>query len=133
MKVIQFAFGGDDTNTYLPHNIPENSIVYTGSHDNDPINGWVESASPSELEHAMKYFKLTDKAQMRETMMKAALECKAFTCILTMQDLIGLGHEARMNFPSSVGENWKWRATAEQITAAEANWLKRACKEAGRN
>lgn len=133
MKVIQFAFGGDDTNTYLPHNIPENSIVYTGSHDNDPINGWVASCSPAELDHAMKYFKLTDKTQMRETMMKAALESKAFVCILTMQDLIGLGHEARMNFPSSVGENWKWRATEEQITAEQAAWLKKASKAAGRN
>ena len=81
----------------------------------------------------MKYFKLTDKAQMRETMMKAALECKAFVCILTMQDLIGLGHEARMNYPSSVGENWKWRATEEQISAEAAAWLKKASKAANRN
>jgi 4-alpha-glucanotransferase len=50
-----------------------------------------------------------------------------------MQDLIGLGHEARMNFPSSVGENWKWRATEEQITGDEAVWLKKASKAAGRN
>ena len=132
MKVIQFAFDGNPDNSYLPKNNPENSIVYTGSHDNEPINGWIETASPQELENAMKYFELKDKSKLREAMMNAALQSKAFVCILTMQDLIGLGIGTRMNTPSSVGLNWKWRATENQITPDISKWLKAASKAAGR-
>ena len=132
MKVIQFAFDGNPENSYLPCNNPENSIVYTGSHDNEPINGWVETASPQELENALKYYNLNDKALLREAMMKSALESKAFVCILTMQDLIGLGLGTRMNTPSSVGLNWKWRASENQINTDIVKWLKTASKAAGR-
>ena len=116
----------------ISKNIPENSIVYTGSHDNEPINGWIETAAPQELENAMKYFELKDKSKLRETMMNAALQSKAFVCILTMQDLIGLGIGTRMNTPASVGLNWKWRATENQITPDISKWLKAASKAAGR-
>ena len=65
-------------------------------------------------------------------MMKVALESKAFVCILTMQDLIGLGHEGRMNTPSTVGDNWKWRATEKQITKKIADWLRKETEKSGR-
>ena len=132
MKVVQFGFDGTADNAYLPDNYPENSIVYTGTHDNDTILGWTETGSPNEVKNAMKYLKVEEKADVREAMMKAALNSKSFVCVLTMQDLIGLGHEARMNTPSTVGDNWKWRATEKQITKKIATWLKKATEEAGR-
>ena len=132
MKVVQFAFDGTEDNGYLPDNNPVNSIVYTGTHDNETILGWTESCSENELKNAMEYFKVEEKADIREAMMLSALNSKAFVCVLTMQDLIGLGHEARMNTPSTVGENWKWRATSEQISKKIAAWLKEASGKAGR-
>ncbi len=132
MKVVQFGFDGTPDNSYLPDNYVENSIVYTGTHDNDTILGWTETGSPNEVENAMKYLKVGTKADVREAMMKAALDSKSFVCILTMQDLIGLGREARMNIPSTVGNNWKWRATEKQITKQISDWLKKATEEAGR-
>lgn len=132
MKVIQFAFDGNKANSYLPENNPVNSIVYTGSHDNEPINGWVETANPQEIQNAMEYFNLKDKSQLREAMMKAALGSKAFVCILTMQDLIGLGIGSRMNTPSSVGHNWKWRARESEISREIAVELREATTESKR-
>ena len=78
----------------------------------------------------MEYLKVTEKSQVREAMMKAALGSPAFVTILTMQDLIGLGADARMNSPSTVGENWRWRATSEQITDKIAVWLYEETKKA---
>ena len=132
MKVVQFGFDGSADNAYLPDNYPENSIVYTGTHDNDTILGWTETGAPHEVENAMKYLKVEEKAELGQAMMKSALESKAFVCILTMQDLIGLGHEGRMNTPSTVGDNWKWRASENQITGEIAQWLKKASAEAER-
>ena len=133
MKVVQFAFDGSEDNGYLPDNNPVNSIVYTGTHDNETILGWTESCSETELKNALEYFKVEEKADIREAMMLSALNSKAFVCVLTMQDLIGLGHEARMNTPSTVGENWKWRATSDQINEKIAAWLKDRTMAAGRS
>ena len=132
MKVVQFGFDGSEDNSYLPENYTENCIVYTGTHDNDTILGWTETGSENEVKNAMKYLKVESKEEVGPAMMKAALESKAFVCILTMQDLIGLGHEGRMNTPSTVGDNWKWRATEKQITKKIAAWLKKASADAGR-
>lgn len=132
MKVVQFAFDGSEDNSYLPENYTENCIVYTGTHDNDTILGWTETGSENEVKNAMKYLKVEGKEEVGPAMMKVALESKAFVCILTMQDLIGLGHEGRMNTPSTVGDNWKWRATEKQITKKIAAWLKKASADAGR-
>lgn len=129
MRVLQFAFDGSD-NGYIPEQNPVNSICYTGSHDNETLNGWVENVDPSQLKIAMEYLKVTEKSQVREAMMKAALGSPAFVTILTMQDLIGLGADARMNSPSTVGENWRWRATSEQITDKIAVWLYEETKKA---
>ena len=132
MKVVQFGFDGSEDNSYLPENYTENCIVYTGTHDNDTILGWTETGSENEVKNALKYLKVETKEEAGQAMMKAALNSKAFVCILTMQDLIGLGHEGRMNTPSTVGDNWKWRATEKQISSKAAAWLKKASKEAGR-
>lgn len=115
MKVLQFAFDSREENDYLPHNYTKNCVVYTGTHDNDTINGWLEAISQNDLEFAKKYLN-TDKDNIREELIISAMSSVADTCILTMQDLIGLGSKARMNIPSTVGGNWMWRAKPQYIT-----------------
>ncbi len=114
MKVLQFAFDSREDNDYLPHNYTKNCVVYTGTHDNDTINGWVDSISQEDLEFAKKY--LDTNEEIREKLMMSAMASVADTCILTMQDLIGLGSQSRMNIPSTVGGNWRWRAKPQYIT-----------------
>ncbi len=113
MKVLQFAFSGDMENEYLPHNYKNNCVVYTGTHDNDTLLGWVETLNEKEVEFTKKYLQCS-KEEIAEKVMVAAMSSVADLCILTMQDLIGLDGESRMNTPSTVGENWKWRMTKEQ-------------------
>ncbi len=122
MKVLQFAFDSGAYNNYLPHNYPKNCVVYTGTHDNDTINGWLENISEDDLEFAKKYLH-TEKSNIREELITAALSSVADTCILTMQDLLALGSEARMNTPSTLGGNWQWRAKADYITSDIKNTL----------
>jgi len=123
MKVLQFAFSGDPNNDYLPHRYTRNSVVYTGTHDNDTILGWLEEAHPEEAAFARRYLGVEEGGDLRLPLMTAALASVANLCVLTMQDLLGLGTEARTNIPSTIGGNWVWRATADQITPAIATWL----------
>ncbi len=124
MKVLQFAFNPSGDSDYLPHRYEKNCVVYTGTHDNDTVLGWMETASPDEMAFARRYLQAGEDGDLREAMLRAALASVANTAILTMQDLCALGVEARMNIPSTVGaHNWAWRLTADQITPAVAAWL----------
>lgn len=120
MKVLQFAFGNREESDYIPYRYISNSIVYTGTHDNDTILGWCESAPLKDVESAKEYLRAKDDVNLVKEMMIAAMASVSNTCILCMQDLICLGKEARMNIPSTVGNNWKWRASKEMFTE-EAN------------
>ena len=122
MKVLQFAFDSRENSDYLPHSYSKNSVVYTGTHDNDTILGWTSSAPAEDYSNAKKYLRTNDKNFPTE-MMLAAIESVSNTCILCMQDLIGLDGSARMNTPSTVGNNWKWRATQNQITENISEFL----------
>ncbi len=122
MKVLQFAFDPYGDSEHLPHHHVKNGVVYTGTHDNDTIRGWTQ-ASPHEAAFARRYLRLTEDADLTRPLMQAALASVAAVCVLTMQDLIGLGHEARMNTPATLGGNWRWRATEEQISPDIAAWL----------
>ena len=133
MKVLQFAFDSrDGGNDYLPVKYEKNTVVYTGTHDNDTIKGWMNAANPSDIDFAMDYLRITDKSKLPSELMLAGLSSVSNTCILTMQDLIGLGSEARMNTPSTVGNNWKWRAKENQINDDIASWLLKYTKIYGR-
>ncbi len=124
MKVLQFAFNPSGESIYLPHHYPKNCVVYTGTHDNDTVLGWIAHADPGELAFAQRYLAATDHDDLREKMLTAALASVANTCILPVQDLCALGSEARMNTPSTVGkDNWAWRLTAQQLTPDIAAWL----------
>lgn len=133
MKVLQFAFSPDLKSEYLPFRHIQNSIVYTGTHDNETIIGWTNTASKEEVETAMSYYQLSDKNQLRFAMMYSAMASVANTCIITMQDLIGLGSEARMNMPSTQGSNWKWRATMQQVMSVDFDSLKKYTQFYGRS
>ena len=123
MKVLQFAFDPSGDSDYLPHRYHKNCVVYTGTHDNNTILGWADTADEEEVAFAMAYLHATDRDSLRENMMCAALASTANTCILTAQDICGLGGEARMNVPSTVGDNWSWRLTADKLTPQVAEWL----------
>lgn len=132
MKVLQFAFDSREKSDYLPFRYNKNCIVYTGTHDNDTILGWTKTANPDDINNALDYFRITNKDDLREEMMIAALSSVANTCILTMQDLLGLDSNCRMNTPSTVGTNWRWRATENQITDETSSFLLKYTKLYGR-
>lgn len=107
MKVLQFGFDG--ANNYLPHNYTKNCVVYTGTHDNDTIVGWRNNADKSSVKFAEKYMHHNESENINWTMLRTALMSVADTAILMMPDFLGLGSEARINTPSTLGDNWKWR------------------------
>ena len=109
MKLLQCAFDGDGDNDYLPHNYNRNCVVYTGTHDNDTILGWAQTAPAADVETARRYLHVDENEGFNWAMMRAALMSVADTAILMMPDLIGLGSEGRINTPSTLGDNWKWR------------------------
>jgi 4-alpha-glucanotransferase len=115
MKVIQFAFDAREDSDYLPHNYPTNCVVYTGTHDNDTVMGWMKTAPKQSVKFAKEYLNLTEEEGYNWGMMRAAWSSVADLAIVPMQDIIGLGSEARINIPSTLGNNWKWRATEDQI------------------
>ena len=123
MKVLQFAFDSREDSDYLPHNYPRHCVVYTGTHDNDTIMGWMHTASPEDVRFAWEYLRLTEAEGPNWGMMCGALQSPGDTVILTMQDLLGLGSEGRMNIPSTLGGNWKWRAAPDSITPELADRL----------
>ena len=132
MKVIQFAFDSREGSNYLPHTYPNHCIVYTGTHDNDTILGWMKTAPEESVEFAKEYLNLTEDEGYNWGMMRGAWASVGDMALVTMQDLIGLGSEARMNIPSTQGGNWEWRATSDQITTELAERLYKCVKMYGR-
>lgn len=109
MKVLQFAFDAREESDYLPHNYTSNCVVYTGTHDNDTINGWTKTAASEDVKTARRYLHVDDNEGFNWAMMRAAMMSVADICILMMADLLGLGSEGRINTPSTLGDNWQWR------------------------
>ena len=114
MKILQFAFSGPD-NVFLPHNYLAHCVTYTGTHDNDTAFGWYESAPEHERDFARRYLD-TDGNNFAWELTRAAWSSVAVYAIAPMQDLLGLGTEARMNFPSTLGGNWSWRVSWEELS-----------------
>ncbi len=135
MKVLLFAFGEDPQNhPYAPHNYKENSVVYTGTHDTNTAKGWFEcEAQPDERKRLFAYVGHELSAeQLSWELIRLALMSAADTAIIPMQDLLGLGAEARMNRPATTEGNWQWRLTPEQITPALATRLAEMTELSGR-
>ena len=133
MKILQFAFGGDDSNPYLPHNIDQNSVVYTGTHDNDTTLGWylaLDEQAKNHLYHILKDVlksgQKSTQSNMPQALVQLALETKANIAIIPMQDILGLDGEHRMNMPGTMGGNWQWRFKWPQLTADHIQQIKLA-------
>jgi 4-alpha-glucanotransferase len=131
MKVLQFAFSEDDSE-HLPHRHVPNAVVYTGTHDNDTARGWFAALSEEERRRALDYLG-GDGSAIEWDMIRAAYESVANTAIVPLQDVFGLGSEARMNTPAVAGGNWAWRAAAADFTAARAERLLRFARLTGRS
>ena len=110
MKLLEFAFDSRDGGDYRPHSYPKNCIAYVGTHDNEPVNGWMETAAPEDVARAVRYLNLTKKEGYHWGMMRGIWSSAADLAVVQAQDLLGLGHESRMNTPSTLGGNWCWRA-----------------------
>jgi 4-alpha-glucanotransferase len=115
MKVLQFAFNGDATHGYLPHNFERHCVTYTGTHDNDTSRGWYDSAPDETKDFCQSYLDCND-VDIPWSMIKAIWSSVAELAIAPMQDLLELGSEARMNFPNRAEGNWQWRVESEQLS-----------------
>ncbi|HTY10638.1 MAG TPA: 4-alpha-glucanotransferase [Bacteroidota bacterium] len=122
MKVLQFAFAGDPKNSFLPHNYSPNVVVYTGTHDNDTTIGWFKSATEREQAFAKKYIG-TEGKEIHWDLIRLASQSVADMAIYPMQDVLGLGAEARMNLPGKASGYWEWRFTWDQVVPAHASRL----------
>lgn len=116
MKILQFAFDSREESDYLPHNYVANSIVYTGTHDNDTTLGWYEKLNRKDKAFAKRYLNIKAKKDIQWEFIRAAMASVSDTCVIPMQDYLGLGTEARTNMPSTLGTNWKWRMLPGQFT-----------------
>jgi 4-alpha-glucanotransferase len=124
MKILQFAFDPSDENDYLPYNHERNCIVYPGTHDNNTARGWYEGDADWKTRRFFRlYTNMRDDESPAQAMIRTAYGSVADTAIIAMQDVLGLGAEARMNIPSTVGCNWAWRAREEQIDGVKGKWL----------
>lgn len=123
MKVLCFGFDSDETNPHFPANVHKNSVVYTGTHDNDTALGWWEKASDGVKAFARAF--LPDRDSICLSMIEAALGSEADTAILPMQDILQLNSDARMNAPGTVGgQNWQWRMAPDALTDELADSLR---------
>ncbi|XWS29462.1 hypothetical protein CRYUN_Cryun24cG0031400 [Craigia yunnanensis] len=109
MAVLQFGFGSDSGNPHLPHNHEHNQVVYTGTHDNDTIQGWWNNLMEQEKSNVLKYLHITEEDEISWALIQAALSSVAQTAVITMQDVLGLDSSARMNIPATQHGNWSWR------------------------
>ncbi|KAK7317002.1 hypothetical protein RJT34_00874 [Clitoria ternatea] len=109
MAVLQFGFGSDASNPHLPHNHECNQVVYTGTHDNDTIEGWWEALNQKEKSNVLSYLSLNAEDDISWALIQSMLASVAQTAIIPMQDVLGLGSSARMNTPATQLGNWGWR------------------------
>ncbi|MBM7836080.1 4-alpha-glucanotransferase [Clostridium sardiniense] len=116
MKVLEFAFGEEDSD-YLPHNVDENCVYYIGTHDNETIVGWYNNIkNKKDREMAKDYFYINKEEGINFGFLRGVLSSRSKLVIMQMQDILGLGNEARMNEPSTLGCNWRFRIREEDLS-----------------
>ncbi|MDD6021294.1 MAG: 4-alpha-glucanotransferase [Oscillospiraceae bacterium] len=128
MKILQFAFTAGSENEHLPHNYSKNSVVYTGTHDNDTTTGWQMTAPRSDIEFAMDYFDVNFTWRLTDAFIKSALSSVCDTAIIPMQDYLKQGKLSRMNIPSTLGDNWIYRIEYGDIDDNLVNKIYRQTK-----
>ena len=131
MRLLEFAFDSRDQggSLYLPHNYVQNCVAYIGTHDNEPALGWLGTACSEDAAYAKEYLRLSEDEGLHWGMMWASVADRA---IVQMQDVLGLGSESRMNIPSTVGQNWTWRAPPDYLSPGLAQRLFREMRLYGR-
>jgi 4-alpha-glucanotransferase len=123
-KVLQFAFDGHSDNPYLLENFGPNSVVYTGTHDNNTTRGWFGDLPDWQREHLSRYLRRrVDEDDVSRALVQLAWSSPAALAIAPLQDLANLGTEARMNVPGRPAGNWAWRCTEDMLASAAFRWL----------
>ncbi len=115
MKILQFAFAADSTDPFLPHNYPVNCVAYSGTHDNDTVIGWYQTATEEEKDFYRRYMARSGE-DVATDLVRGVWSSVAAYAICPLQDLLSLGNEARMNFPGKPSGNWTWRMTPEMLS-----------------
>ncbi|MCL2035216.1 MAG: 4-alpha-glucanotransferase [Oscillospiraceae bacterium] len=133
MKVLQFAFDSGEENDYRPHNYTANSVVYTGTHDNDTTRGWILSAKKKDLAQAMRYMGCRDENGMAWAFIRLAMASVSKIAVVPIQDYLNLDGRARMNVPSTIGgNNWRFRIRKNTISPALTRKIRKITKLYGR-
>ena len=122
LKILQFAFDGNPDNPYLPEQFTENSVVYTGTHDNDTTLGWFSSLNDEQKQLFYSYLKVhfgldEQTVKIPQSLIEIAFASKACLAIIPMQDILRLGNEHRMNTPGTIEKNWQWQFDWSQLTS----------------
>ena len=123
MKILHFAFNSDPKNSYLPHNYPQNCVVYTGTHDNDTTTGWYNSA-PEHDRHWAREYTRSDGSEIHWDLIRFAMLSVADQAIIPLQDFMNLGSSHRMNTPGTVKNNWQWRYTPDLLSKLDKHRIK---------
>ena len=135
MKILQFAFDSREESDYLPHNYGSNSVVYTGTHDNDTTQHWFEVLNPKDRKFASEYMNISKDEKLSEIpwiFIRGAFASVSAIAVIPMQDVLSLGGKARMNMPSTLGGNWQWRMKPGAFTLSRQMRLKKMAKLYGR-
>lgn len=134
MKVLQFSFNANEESDYLPHNYQRNCVVYTGTHDNDTLLGWYATLNRQDKKFCNAYLGITRcrKSELPWAFIRAAFSSVADLAVIPMQDYLGLGSEARINMPSTLGGNWQWRMLPGAFTKELAERMNACAKLYGR-
>ena len=114
MAILQFAFGGSSDNAYLPHNLRANSVIYPGSHDNDTTPGWYAAADEKTRDHLRRYLRVSG-GEVGWDLVRSAYSAVSSLTVIPLQDLLGLGSEARFNLPGKADGNWQWRYAPDRL------------------
>lgn len=133
MKVIQFAFDSREAGNYLPDTYTENSVCYSGTHDNPTLAQWLEEVAPKDLEEAVQYLGLSKEEGLVRGLLRGCMESVSKLCVIQLQDWLELGAEARMNTPGTVSDaNWTWRAQPGCLTKELAERIREMTEQYGR-
>jgi 4-alpha-glucanotransferase len=134
MKIVQYAFDEREIGDYAPYKYEENTVAYTGTHDNETTRGWSKSTSNTQIRHAMDYIGTRRRGDIPRGMIRLALQSNSNLAIIPMQDWLGLGNGARLNAPSTVGGlNWCWRLDSKAISPKLANTIAHMAHVYGRH
>lgn len=123
MRILQFAFDGNRKNEYLPHNYCNNCVVYSGTHDNETLLGYFDSLPKKGYQYLRQYTNTSEREDLAEEVIRMAYQSISDTVIIQMQDILKKNNRARMNLPSTIGQNWRWRLKPGEFQKKQRIWL----------